>query len=81
MNAQVIETDTATVILIPKLPPQIIRDSAGQPAGVVTDQRKTVVTSISLPPHILAMGEKRAREENRSFSNYVSMLIDKDARA
>ena len=37
-------------------------------------------TSISLSPEVLAKGQERAREVRRSFSNYIEVLIEADAR-
>jgi predicted CopG family antitoxin len=35
--------------------------------------------TITLPPDVQADGLRRAGEERRSFSNYISWLIERDA--
>ncbi len=37
-------------------------------------------TTISIPKHVLTLGQKRAAEFRMSFSDYIARLIDRDAR-
>jgi hypothetical protein len=43
-------------------------------------ERKTKIKTVSIPTTIAKAGIKRAAQDRRSFSNYVAMLIEKDAR-
>jgi hypothetical protein len=40
--------------------------------------RETVPKTISMPTKVLQAGMKRAKSQNRKFSNYVKTLIDRD---
>jgi hypothetical protein len=42
-------------------------------------RRKTIVKSLSLPAQVIDLGVTRAKALSRSFSNHVSVLIQKDA--
>jgi hypothetical protein len=43
------------------------------------EQANAVRKTITLPPDVQADGLRRASEERRSFSNYISWLIEQDA--
>lgn len=53
-----------------------------EPSGLFPSAgRKTVIKSVSLPHDIAEMGQARAEALGRSFSNYVGLLIEQDAKS
>ncbi len=47
--------------------------------GLKRHRRRTTVTkTLCLPESVLTHGKARAREENRTFSNYVDALLRRD---
>lgn len=49
------------------------------PKRKASPPRKTMVKSLSLPKRVVDLGIARAEALSRSFSNHVSVLIQKEA--
>jgi hypothetical protein len=48
--------------------------------NTVDESERIVSSSVSLPPELMAIARKKAKEEGRSFSNYVASLIARDTK-
>lgn len=49
-----------------------------QPKGLMSDERRLTTTSISIPNALLQAAKVKAAQSFRTFSQYVSFLIDQD---
>ncbi len=57
-----------------------MNEVSGDAVEQVDQEGNTKRTSVTLPAEVFELGSKRAVTERRSFSNYLTWLIERDAR-